>query len=104
ASASVVCTPNHPFYTRSGWKSAEHLSVGEDVLYVRDHCTMHLLPPTLSPHQEMAKGSLQSREEPVLLGHMQARSRLKTVLRDHEQNQQHLCLAENEGQQSYAQG
>ena len=100
----VVCTPNHPFYTVSGWKAAEHLSIHEEILYAGDDRALHTVPTTLPPDNEASADPVQSGEANLLFRHLPTGTTRQDFFRNDGADQPEVCLSPYDSQQSNAQG
>ena len=101
--ASVVCTPNHPFYTESGWKYAENILVGERILYANLTSSVPDLRATISGVGKSQANQVQERNSSVLLTNMHKDCSLKDEFRENGEDKQEICFAAYEKKQSDAQ-
>jgi superfamily II DNA or RNA helicase len=78
---SITCTPNHPIYTSYGWKKAEEITTKDYILY-------NLWYPL--------QAKIQRLDEEDLFGKLLQ----KEPFSDDDQNQQEVCISQNEEKQS----
>jgi len=88
---TIRCTPNHPFFTECGWKSAQTLAVGsclfsrEDLLALRsDHATQNIPTPGRESEKLPCGNGVEC--DPVLLTQVRSSEEEKTACLPPSQN------------------
>lgn len=101
----VICTPNHPFFTKRGWVNAERLTSKDEIYYYGNgfsHTDMHLLQgDSAIPYQRPASSG-EERRESGLLNEVSQQVKLHDDVRDEQENFGAVKQT-NDSYQSYAQ-
>lgn len=98
---AVVCTPNHPFYTTSGWKTAQELTREDHIIHVGNHSAMQHLPAAIPTYNQMATALFQQRQKSLLFRHLQERLYGTDIISNDVTHQQEIRFSQDESQQSY---
>ena len=101
---SVICTPNHPFYTRNGYRKAADLKNGDEVYLLREG----VRPVDMEPYPTIRNS--KGRTLSVLFQRMFRKRKSSTLSLDgrpernfseiYERNQSQIRFRENEAEQS----
>lgn len=101
---SVICTPNHPFYTRNGYRKAADLKNGDEVYLLREG----VRPVDMEPYPTIRNS--KGRTLSVLFQRMFRKRKNSTLSLDgrpernfseiYERNQSQIRFRENEAEQS----
>lgn len=101
---SVICTPNHPFYTRNGYRKAADLKNGDDVYLLREG----VRPVDMEPYPTIRNS--KGRTLSVLFQRMFRKRKSSALNLDgrpernfseiYERNQSQIRFRENEAEQS----
>ena len=101
---SVICTPNHPFYTRNGYRKAADLKNGDDVYLLREG----VRPVDMEPYPTIRNS--KGRTLSVLFQRMFRKRKSSALSLDgrpernfseiYERNQSQIRFRENEAEQS----
>ena len=112
--ASITCTKNHPFYIKGkGYIPAITIKKGDEVLYVKENSPMRKLCKTsrmFRKRERFGEAPLSTnicnleRKECLLFGGMQVRENQENSFEHYGENQQEICIRENEEKQSNGQG
>ena len=90
ALGSVVCTPNHPFYTKKGWKNAGELNPSDVVYMVQNRD---------SRADQMAKRLIQNKESSLLQSQVWSGLHRLSFDSNDGTNKSEVCISANENQQ-----
>lgn len=94
-SHTIVCTPNHPFYTSSGWKQASQITTGEMILH-GNNGPLHSMPTTFSAFSQ-SENQMETRPNNSL---QQPGMQKQIFFSNNGQNQSEICQHTYENQQS----
>jgi len=89
----ILCTPNHPFYTKRGWTQAKDLKENDYVL--------QLVQKGNRKFDEATKGLCARKRLLLLLQRLWARSISEKIIRNNGKNESKICIRSNARTQSY---
>lgn len=92
---NVVCTKNHPFFTKGGWVEAQHLT-GEDYVY----CEMRVVRNRVCVGEESSERSVLFNKKGLLQARVLKSLYVDEIKRNNGQHEQKVCLCSDEDEQS----
>jgi len=104
---ATICTSNHPFFVYGkGYVRADSLTTGSSVMKITmmprsyDYGSkMSLVPNAVFYNEEMAVELRQAQKTTLLQARVQPGFFSQSVIRDNGEDQQEVCVSQNEGEQ-----